>query len=101
MLNKYRILYKINWLISSKLVGVKRTTITNIERGSQSLSVLLLYKLANALDANLEELLPNIQRVIEGSDNISSNKYSLGDGAVELSVSESKSIMDALQKYRK
>lgn len=44
-------------------VGVKRTSITNIERGAQSVPIGLLYKLCNVFDIDLSKLLPNIEKV--------------------------------------
>lgn len=42
----------------SRRVGVGRTTIANIERGRQSVSIPLLYRLASALGVAPESLLP-------------------------------------------
>jgi transcriptional regulator with XRE-family HTH domain len=42
----------------SRRVGIGRTTIANIERGRQSVSIPLLYRLASALGVAPEGLLP-------------------------------------------
>lgn len=42
----------------ARRVGIGRTTIANIERGRQSVSVPLLYRLASALGVAPESLLP-------------------------------------------
>jgi transcriptional regulator with XRE-family HTH domain len=58
----------------SSRVGMTRTSITNIERGRQRLSVDLLYSLAEALSVDPRALLPtagtklpaNVQRRVSG-----------------------------------
>ena len=43
--------------------GLKRTSITNIEKGLQKTSVYMLYKLSYILNKDFHDLLPNVQTV--------------------------------------
>lgn len=47
----------------AKRARLKRTSITNIEKGRQSLSLPALYALATALDVEVHELLPSRSRL--------------------------------------
>lgn len=47
----------------AELTSLTRTSITNIERGHQLVSLTALYELADALDAEIDELLPSRQEV--------------------------------------
>ncbi len=50
----------------AELVGVPRTTITNIENGRQMPSLHLLYNICSALEVELTDLLPPISGVTSG-----------------------------------
>ena len=41
------------------IVGLTRTSITNVEKGRQKLSIHMLYEIADALMVNVNDLLPN------------------------------------------
>ncbi len=45
----------------AKKLGVKRTSITNLEKGTQRATLYLLYSLAQRFDVSLEKLLPPIE----------------------------------------
>ena len=45
------------------LVGLKRTSITNIEKGNQTVSLHVLYRLCEALKADVAALLPKMTEV--------------------------------------
>ena len=52
----------------AELTSLTRTSITNIERGHQLVSITALYELADALDVEIDELLPSreeVQRQLE------------------------------------
>ena len=76
----------------SRRVGIGRTTIANIERGRQSVSVPLLYRLASALGVAPEGLLP--QGVETGSPEV-------GSGSSEKSILSGRQntwVQDILQE---
>ena len=50
----------------SKRVGLSRTTIANIERGRQTVSLPLFFRFAIALNVPVEELLPSVQVSLSG-----------------------------------
>lgn len=45
-------------------VGVKRTSITNIEKGTQRVSLHLLYAICEELNANVSDVLPALSEVV-------------------------------------
>lgn len=51
----------------ARLVGVERTSITNIENGNQKVPLHLLYRLCAVLDVVLSEVLPPIEVVKNNS----------------------------------
>ncbi|MEQ8436537.1 MAG: helix-turn-helix transcriptional regulator [Ilumatobacter fluminis] len=52
------------------LVGLTRTSITNIESGNQPVSAWLLCQFARHLKCNLEELTPQVSEVVPANDSI-------------------------------
>lgn len=54
------------------LVGLSRTSITNIERGRQCIQLHQLYQFASALRTDLDQLLPKHGFISEGSTKLSS-----------------------------
>ena len=55
-LKEYRAKINVNQTEMGKLVGVSRQTISQIERGDYSPSVTLALKIANDLDAKVEDI---------------------------------------------
>ncbi len=47
----------------ASLVGLERTSITNIEKGAQRVSLHVLYSLCKSLDANVADVLPLLSEV--------------------------------------
>ena len=45
------------------LVGLERTSITNIEKGTQKVPLHVLYRICNAFEVPLTEVLPTIEQV--------------------------------------
>ena len=76
----------------SRRVGIGRTTIANIERGRQSVSVPLLYRLASALGVAPEGLLPQGVETGSSDDGPGSSEKSA------LSERQSTWVKDILQE---
>ena len=43
----------------ARMVGLGRTSIVNMESGKQSISLSLLYKITNALEVKIKDVIPN------------------------------------------
>lgn len=66
----------------AKLTSLTRTSITNIERGHQLVSISALYELAEALDVEIGELLPtrdDVQRNLEAISRLPSTAEDKAD----------------------
>jgi len=73
----------------SRRVGIGRTTIANIERGRQSVSIPLLYRLASALGVAPENLLPQgVETNSSGADGSKSSEESALSGRQSTWVKE-------------
>lgn len=46
-------------------VAIQRTSITHIEKGFQRIMIHTLYDIANVLNANVSDFLPNLEQVIK------------------------------------
>lgn len=57
----------------AKKIDLKRTSITNIEKGRQQLLVHMLIKIAGALDVEIESLIPETREANE--DQMHTDKY--------------------------
>ena len=49
----------------AQLANLKRTSVTNIEKGRQSISLPALYDLARALDMEVHDLLPTNRQLLD------------------------------------
>lgn len=59
---------KINKLTQAELaslVGVERTSITNIEKGQQRVPLHLLYKLCKVLEIEIRDMLPDVDKICQ------------------------------------
>jgi transcriptional regulator with XRE-family HTH domain len=63
-------------------VGLERTSITNIERGSQKVPLHVLYRICIALGATLVELLPSMAEVEEVRE-VETESFFLGGKAYD------------------
>ena len=45
------------------VVGLERTSITNIERGNQKFPLHVLYRICSALNADIEDVLPSLSEL--------------------------------------
>ena len=61
LISEKRIAAKKSQEVLASLVGLKRTSITNIEAGRQKIQVFTLYRIAAALDIPVNILLPGIE----------------------------------------
>jgi len=55
---------KLKQLALSRRLGLSRTSISNIERGEQRISLELAYHVAYVLEVSLQELLPTLEEVM-------------------------------------
>lgn len=53
-----------------ELVGLTRTSITNVELGRQRIQIHVLYKFAVALGCDERELLPTAKQIVKSSDKV-------------------------------
>lgn len=65
----------------AEMTSLSRTSITNIERGNQLVSVTSLYELAEALDIEISELLPTCEEVQRNLEAISRLPSDIGEKA--------------------
>lgn len=64
----------------ASLLDVKRTSITNLEKGQQRIPLHLLYRLCNSLSLQLSDILPAIEDVVVEAE----SPVALGDTEAQL-----------------
>ncbi|MEZ5428727.1 MAG: helix-turn-helix transcriptional regulator [Pyrinomonadaceae bacterium] len=74
-------------------VSLTRTSITNIEKGKQKILVHVLIRIAEALEVNLESLIPNTKKPL---DNKIVNKYLEGFSDEARKFAES--VLNSIEK---
>lgn len=63
----------------SELIGLTRTSITNIEKGRQKISVHILYNLASSLNILPHELLPHPEQLVKKNNIPISNELTINE----------------------
>lgn len=62
------------------LVGMERTSITNIEKGAQKVPLHVLYRICEVLDANVVDVLPSMGEVHRAADSRPEHEVALEFG---------------------
>lgn len=65
------------------LVGLERTSITNIELGNQKVPLHVLYRIAESLKAPISDVLPSISQTAVSDDNLRYEDVEFGDSTVK------------------
>jgi len=77
-------------------VGLKRTSITNIENGKQSVPLSLLYSICHVLSIDITSVLPNVERVLV-VESLKENFVKIGVNKIEKQSFEE--LQEILRKH--
>lgn len=80
----------------ARLVGLERTSITNIEKGNQKVSLLALYRICEALKVSLADALPNPADI--QSEKVATADFDFADTRVEATPLVKQALMAVLNR---
>jgi len=79
----------------AELVGLERTSITNIERGNQKLPLHVLYRICEALKCPISDTLPALTELQGTADSLTHGEILFGSNTTPL---VKKAILDVLNR---
>ena len=80
----------------AEMVGLERTSITNIERGNQKVPLHVLYRIAEALRVPVADVMPAIADV-QSATEASLEEFSFASTAVEMTPLVKQALMERLR----
>lgn len=84
----------------AELVGLERTSITNIEKGVQKVPLHVLYRICNVFEVSLAEVLPSIEQVQQATvERPAFEQFSFGQQLVQ-TTPKVKELLHALLNTR-
>lgn len=84
----------------AEMVGLERTSITNIERGNQKVPLHVLFKICEALKAPVLDVLPNVAEVQIAKGGLPLEEVYLSSGAVKASPLVKQAVIALLNAGR-
>lgn len=85
----------------AEALGLERTSITNIERGTQRAPLNLLYEICTKLELEITELIPEISDVLKGQQSSLVYGEEVTIGAKSVSVSQSPKTAQFIESLTK
>lgn len=78
------------------MVGLERTSITNIERGNQKVPLHVLYRICEALRAPVSDVMPRVAEVQAGSEAVL-EELSFASSTVEMTPLVKQAVLERLR----
>jgi DNA-binding XRE family transcriptional regulator len=80
----------------AEMVGLERTSITNIERGNQKVPIQVLYRICEALRAPIADVMPGMAQV-QAQAEASLEEFSFASKAVEMTPLVKQAVLERLR----
>jgi len=80
----------------AEMIGLKRTSITNIERGNQKVPLHVLYRICEALRASIADVMPGTAEV-QAQPETSLEEFSFASKAVEITPLVKQAVLERLR----
>lgn len=81
----------------AEMVGLERTSITNIERGNQKVPLHVLYRICEALRVPISDLMPAVAEVQQAHAEASLEEFSFASQAVEMTPLVKQALLERLR----
>lgn len=80
----------------AQMVGLERTSITNIERGNQKVSLHVLYRICEALRTPISDIVPSVADVKADAET-SLEEFSFANNTVEMTPLVKQAVLERLR----
>lgn len=80
----------------AEMVGLERTSITNIERGNQKVPLHVLYRICEALRVSVSDVIPRITEV-QADVSASLEEFSFASNTVEMTPLVKQAVLERLR----
>lgn len=82
----------------AEMVGLERTSITNIERGNQKVPLHVLYRICEALRAPITDVMPAIAEVQQAQPEPSLEEFPFASKSVEMTPLVKRALLERLRR---